>query len=206
MKCCRPTGLQRCYFDAPSPLRVATFDSHRIVTNPLNLGMATGLTIIHDGSYFGPSFFTFGPTGSGTTFDLIYTNPKDRVMEVRIHNNGGNILNDGDGIGPPRVQLFDINDVPLTPQFMANAGNGGGAFITAIPGAPINGVAYMRVEIISPYVGGACPPCGNVREIETMQQGLEPAALAWCPDAAGITWLNPKTGAAVNPADLTDCQ
>ena len=205
MRCCRGTGLQRCYYDPTAPLRVATFDSHRIVANPLNLGLATGLNIIHDGSSFGPSFFTFGANGVGTVFDLIYTVPRDRVMQVRIFNNGGNILNDGDGISPPRVQLFDINNNPLTPQFMANAANGGGPDITAVPGAPVNGVAYMRFEIINQWLGGS-QPGGLVREVDMMQQGLEPAALAWCPDAAGITWLNPKTGTAVNTADLTDCR
>lgn len=205
MKCCRPTGLQRCYYDPAAPLRVATFDSHRIIANPGGMPLGTGLLIIHDGSYFGPSFLTFGCGNTGAIFDLIYTIPRDRVMQVRIHNNGGNVLNDGDGISPPNVQLFDINDNPLTPVFVANAANGAGPDVTAIPGAPINGVAYMRVTNVG-CLSVFASPNGLLREIETTQQGLEPAALAWCPDGAGITWLNPKTGTAVSTADLTDCR
>lgn len=205
MACCKPTGVQGCYWNPAAALRVATFDSHAVIANPIGLPLGTGLSIIHDGSYFGPSFLTFGCGAQNVIFDLIYTRPRDRVMQIRVHSQGGNDLTDGDGIASCDVQLFDVNNVALTPVFTAAGGNGGAPVVTNVPGAPVNGVAKMRVTNIICLFAGANVP-GSIRELELMQQGLSPAAAIWCCDEGGVQWVDATTGATVATSDLTDCR
>lgn len=209
--CCRAVlAAQRCYWDAAAPRRVLDFDGNRITANPNNYGVGP-LATLRDGNTAGPAFIQIGAstvTANGVEFDLTFVQPKDRVTAIRIFNNGGNILNDGDGINDPTAQLFDINGVPLTAPFVAQANNGGGPDVTLIPGGPINNVGYVHFSDLK-NLGGFTNPGMLVREIDLLQYGISPAALLVCPDEVGparLSWVDARTGATIDPNDVTECQ
>lgn len=208
MKCCRSGGVQRCYFNSALATRVATFDSVALTANPGNFGVQN-IPFMANGNYSGLSATTVNVPADGSdngmVFDFNYVIPRDRITDVRITTNYGGILNDGDNIFNPDIQLFDVNNVALTPVFTALANNGGGFFVTPVPGGPIDGVARVRMTNIR---GNIFPPITKgIREVEMMQQGLSPAALVYCPDEAEpLFWINPITGALVPASDLTDCR
>jgi hypothetical protein len=137
-------------------------------------------------------------------FDFEYTIPWDRVASVRITTNYGNILNDGDAIFNPDAQLFDENNVALTPVFTALANNGGGFFTTTIPGGPIDGVKRLRLTNIRGCCGVTTV---GIREVELLVGGIGPAALLYCPSNSDpVSWVDPRNGTPVAFADLTDCR
>lgn len=209
--CCRAVlEAQRCYWDVTAPLRQLTFDGDAITANPLNRPISN-LAILRDGTAPGPGFGTiggpFGTTLTQVEFDMTFGNPQDRVVSIRIFNNGGNVLNDADGIDDPTVQFFDINNVALTAPFVAQANNGGGPDITVIPGGPLNGVARVHFSDIKGLSGAN--PNNLVREIDLLQWGISPAALLVCPDEVGparLRWVDARTGATINASDVTICR
>lgn len=202
--CCRSGKLFKCYNDG-SALRVTTFETAEVTANPNGNGIS-GIPNINNANYSGlaPMNITGMPAGaSGVEMDLGFVNPRDGIMQVRIANNYGNILNDFDGILDPTVQLFDPTGAPLTAPFVALANNGGGFFVTPVPGAPINNVARMHISDIKRL--GATT--AGIREIELMSLGIGPAALVYCPqDDQPLSWVDPRTGVTIDPADLTDCR
>lgn len=209
--CCKgfpPFANTRCYFDG-SAQRVATFDSAQLTANPNNFAIANIPNMVN-ANYSGLAACTLQvvPAGgdNGMVFDFFYTIPWDRVMAVRITTNYGNILNDGDNIFNPDAQLFDAGGAPLTPVFVAAAANGGGFFVTPVPGAPVDGVARLRLTNIRGNLGGG-PATVGIREVELMVQGIGPAALVYCPEEGNpVSWVDPRNGAAISFADLTTCR
>lgn len=211
--CCKgfpPFAGSRCYFDG-SAQRVATFDSAQLTANPNNYNIANIPNMVN-ANYSGLAattlFVQADRLDNGMVFDLTYIIPWDRVMAVRITTNFGNILNDNDNIFNPDAQLFDAAGAPLTPVFTATAANGGGFFVTPVPGAPIDGVARLRLTNIrgnpapAPYVATV-----GIREVELMVQGIGPAALIYCPEEdSPVSWIDPRNGNPISFSDLTNCR
>lgn len=208
-RCCSRGGIDRCYYDG-SALRVATFHDNVVTANPNNFGIS-GIPNSRDGSYSGLAATLVQVPADGSTsgieFDFFYYFPRDRVVSVRITTNYGNILNDGDNILNPTAQLFDENNVALTAPFVAAAANGGAFFVTPVPGGPLNGVSRLHLSDIKGNVGN--PVTVGIREVELLVEGIGPASLVYCPQESGaarLSWVDPRTGAAVSAADLTDCR
>lgn len=211
--CCRAVvASQRCYWDVNAPRRVIQFDTNRITANPNNRQPGS-LAVLRDGNTAGPAFVNLNcgvvkPNVSGLEFEMGFYRPQDRVTAIRIHNNGGNILGDGDGIDDPTAQIFDINHVAITAPFTAQANNGGGPDVTLIPGGPLDNVGFVRFSDLA-WLGGTGDSGGLVREIDILQYGISPAALVVCPEevgAARLSWVDARTGASINPVDITTCR
>jgi hypothetical protein len=204
--CCRSGKLFKCYNDG-SALRVTTFETAEITANPNGNGIS-GIPNINNANYSGlaPMNITGNPPGqvaTGVEMDLGFVNPRDGIMQVRIANNWGNILNDFDGWFDPTVQFFDPLGAPLTAPFVAAANNGGAFFVTPVPGAPINNVARIHVSNIRGLQAGT----SGIRELELLSLGIGPAALVYCPqDDQPLSWVDPRTGATIDPNDLVDCR
>lgn len=167
---CCPLGLTRCsytYTDCEpdtvlvSQSTTSPVPNQTLVTaNPNGIG-TINLAATADGNTAGGSYGGFN-TNAGNATNLImeyrWNVAVDRAVQIRLWNNGGGNLNDGDGIGTALVTLLDGAGAQLW-QGNLVAGNGGAIFTTELNGVSIanqiNGIRRMRLQNITNLAGGA---------------------------------------------------
>lgn len=133
------------------------FNNVTVTANP-NTFTISGLANTIDGGFAGVVFgriFSGAGDATGVVIDYTYTAPTSGITALRLHNNGGGILSDRDGIGTALVEVFDPVDTLLFSGNL-NAGNGGAPFDTVLPGTLAN-VARVRISTITNLTGNPAP-------------------------------------------------
>lgn len=163
---CCPANLVRCYLDdRPCTCNIPTVVAESIsstipqpvlVANPNGVG-AISLAATCDNNIAGASYGGFNTDGNNNAainivLEYRWATPQNRVINIRLYNSGGGILNDGDGIDTATATLLDGAGVVLW-QGPLNANNGTNVDITPVPF--LNGVRVLRLTNIVGLPGAA---------------------------------------------------
>lgn len=213
---CCSTNLTRCFQQQvpvicnDPPVLVAQSQQSPIPATTLVQGQAgvgianPPLSSTADNNTAGASFSGFNGDAPNAIIDYTYGVIQDRVLAIRLWNNGGAVLTDADGLGPTTiVELFDNLGVSIFGPTNLVAGNGGAIFSTNVAGLPgLNGVRRMRLTNVVGIPGGSNP--GPLwRNISLFEAYL--ATITWdCPPNQVVATVNGlNAGLAIGAGTLT---
>lgn len=213
-ECCPmgPLGLTGCWA-TPTPVAnppLSPIGNPTIVANPNGWGFSVASWA--DNNAAGPSFSgnTAGPGGGNTTYtglvvDITYPTDVNHVKELGLWNNGGNILNDADGMGAFTFELFNAANVSVAGPFNVVGSNGGSLAptnvypIAAAPG--LDGVRRIRITNMTSLSHGI--PTNLVRLIALRLYSIRPAFALICDGE--LSWFDTQTGDPVDSSLIVSC-
>lgn len=213
---CCSTQLVRCFIQNTEPVCsdvpalvadpvTSPVPTTTLVQNPGGPGIANPpLSRTADNNTAGASYSGFGNDAPNAIIDYTYAVIQDRVVNIRLWNNGGSILNDADGLGAAvMVTLFDDIGTAIFGPTALTAGNGGAIFVTPVSALPgLNGVRRMRLTNIVGIPGGSNP--GPLWRNINLQLAYH-AVMTWdCPPVAITAEIDGAlAGLTVGPGTLT---
>lgn len=167
-KCKLPIFAATCPLPATQVTQPVTspIPNTQLIANPQNLAISNPpLSRTADGNNAGGSFSGFTSGNNTVTFpqniivDYVYATIQDRVLNIRLWNNGGGVLTDQDGLSNATIaELYDNSGTLIFAGNLA-AGNGGGVFVTNVSAFPgLDGVKRLRLRNLRRQVASTVSP------------------------------------------------